>query len=86
VSSGYFRTLHIPVLRGDTCGNDPAAPVFSSALVSRAFADRYFPSEDPIGHEFVSPGQLSNRTTRIVSIVGDVRESGALKEPEPLLY
>jgi predicted permease len=86
VSSGYFRTLHIPVLTGDTCGNDPAAPVFSSALVTKAFADRYFRSEDPIGHAFVSPGQLSNRTTKIVGIVGDVRESGALSEPEPLIY
>jgi putative ABC transport system permease protein len=86
VSSGYFRTLNIPVLRGDTCGNDPTAPVFSSALVTKAFADRYFRSEDPIGHAFVSPGQLSNRTTKIVGIVGDVRESGALSEPEPLIY
>ena len=86
VSAGYFRTLHIPVLRGDTCSSDPAVPVFSSALVTRSFADRYFRSEDPIGHEFVSPGQLSNRTTRIVGVVGDVRESGALKEPEPLIY
>jgi len=86
VSSGYFRTLNIPVLRGDTCGNDPTAPVFSSALVTKAFADRYFRSEDPIGHAFVSPGQLSNRTTKIIGIVGDVRESGALNEPEPLIY
>ena len=86
VSSGYFRTLHIPVLRGDTCSNDPAAPVFSSALVTRSFADRYFPSDDPIGHEFVSPGQLSNRTAKIVGMVGDVRESGPLKEAEPLIY
>ena len=86
VSSGYFRTLHIPVLRGDTCSSDPAVPVFSSALVTRSFADRYFGSEDPIGHEFVSPGQLSNRTTKIVGVVGDVRESGFLKQAEPTIY
>jgi putative ABC transport system permease protein len=86
VSSGYFRTLHIPVLRGDTCSSDPALPVFSSALVTRSFADRYFPSEDPIGHAFVPPGQIANRTTRIVGVVGDVREGGLLKEPEPLIY
>jgi putative ABC transport system permease protein len=86
VSSGYFRTLHIPVLRGDTCSSDPAVPVFSSALVTRSFADRYFRSEDPIGHEFVSPGQLSNRTTKIVGVVGDVRESGFLKQAEPIIY
>ena len=86
VSAGYFRTLHIPVLRGDTCSSDPAVPVFSSALVTRAFVERYFPSEDPIGHEFVSPGQLANRTTKIVGVVGDVREGGFLKQPEPLIY
>jgi hypothetical protein len=36
--------------------------------------------------ESFSPGQLSNRTTKIVGIVGDVRESGALNEAEPLIY
>jgi predicted permease len=85
VSSGYFLTLHIPVLRGDTCSSDPAAPAFSAALVTQAFSDRYFPSEDPIGHAFLSPGQ-PNRVAKIVGVVGDVREGGLLKEPEPLIY
>jgi putative ABC transport system permease protein len=85
VSSGYFRTLRIPTLRGDTCSADPAAPPFSSALVTQSWADRFLPGEDPVGHELVQPGQL-DRPARIVGMVGDVRESGLAKAPEPLIY
>jgi len=86
VSAGYFKTLHIPILRGDTCSSDPAAPPFSAALVTQSFANQFFPGEDPIGHAFVSPGNLSSRTTAIVGIAGDVREGGLLKQPVPLIY
>jgi hypothetical protein len=86
VSSGYFRTLHIPILEGDTCSDDPGARPFASALVTRSFADRFFPNETPIGQHLGSPGQLVGQTTSIIGIVGDVRENGLLKEPEPSIY
>jgi putative ABC transport system permease protein len=85
VSSGYFRTLRIPMLRGDTCSGDPSAPLFSSALVTQSWADRFLPGEDPVGHELARPGQL-DRPARILGVVGDVRESGLSKAPEPLIY
>ena len=86
VSSGYFRALRIPVLQGETCEDDPAAPIFSRALVTRAFADRYFPGEDPIGHAIGGPNLPPGRRLTITGIVGDVRENGLLHAPEPLIY
>jgi putative ABC transport system permease protein len=86
VSSGYFRTLRIPILQGETCSGDPAAPLFAGALVTRAFADRFFPGESPIGHAFTSQGMPPDRQTRIIGVVADVRENGLLKDPEPLIY
>jgi putative ABC transport system permease protein len=83
VSASYFRTLKIPILQGDTCANDPASPAYSSALVTRSFADRFFPSERPIGHELLA---LAGQTARIVGVVADVREGGLFKAPEPLIY
>src|SRR5262249_14328773 len=74
VSSGYFRTLRIPILQGDTCSADPAAPLFSQALVTRAFADQYFGGENAIGHALRSPQLPPDRQMTIVGIVGDVRE------------
>jgi predicted permease len=86
VSSGYFRALRIPVLQGETCEDDPAAPIFSRALVTRAFADRYFPGEDPIGHAIGGPNLPPGRRLTITGIVGDVRENGLMHAPEPLIY
>src|SRR6185503_3675246 len=49
VTPGYFATMGIPIVRGRDFGPDdrPGAPV--AALVSRTFASRFFPGEDPIG-------------------------------------
>jgi putative ABC transport system permease protein len=86
VSSGYFRALHIPVLQGDTCSADPAVTPFGAALVTRAFADRFFPGADPIGHAFTLPGSAVNTDIHIIGVVGDVREAGLLKDSQPLIY
>jgi putative ABC transport system permease protein len=85
VSAGYFRTLHIPILQGATCQDDPATP-FTKALVTRSFVDRFFPSGDAIGHAMVATGGPPGLSTEIIGIVGDVREGGLLKAPEPLIY
>jgi predicted permease len=85
VSAGYFRTLHIPILRGDTCTGDPAPPFFATkALVTKAFAERFFPGEDPIGHAIKSPNMT--QAADIIGIVGDVRERGLLNAPDPIVY
>jgi putative ABC transport system permease protein len=85
VSAGYFRTLHIPILRGDTCTGEPAPPLFATkVLVTKAFAERFFPGEDPIGHSLKSPNMT--QAADIIGIVGDVRERGLLNAPDPIIY
>ena len=84
VGPGYFRTLHIPVLQGANCVDDPTIAPYSRALVTRAFADQFFPDGDAIGHRFVSPSPQI--TAEIVGVVGDVHENGLLKPADPLIY
>jgi putative ABC transport system permease protein len=87
VSAGYFRALHIPILEGSTCSADPSPQLFSTkVLVTRAFADRFFPSESPIGHAVRTPGQPPTISGEIIGIVADVRERSVLKTAEPLIY
>jgi predicted permease len=86
VSAGYFRTLHIPILRGSSCGNDPAQPPFSKALVTRAFGEVFFPGEDPIGHAVRTLNMPAGQSAEIIGIVGDVRERGRLRGAEPVIY
>ena len=85
VSPTYFRTLRIPILQGETCRNDPDKP-FSRALVTHAFADRFFPQETPIGHAIIPPNVPAGISAEIIGVVGDVRERGVANEPEPLIY
>jgi predicted permease len=87
VSAGYFRTLHIPILKGETCSTEPSPQlVATKVLVTRAFADRFFTSEDPIGHAIRTPGLPPEIRGEIIGIVGDVRERGVLQPPDPLIY
>jgi putative ABC transport system permease protein len=60
--------------------------LFSRALVTRAFADRYFAGEDPIGHAIGGPNLAPGRQLTITGVVGDVRENGLVHAPEPLVY
>lgn len=85
VSPGYFRTLHIPVLQGETCSDQPAGPLYSTVLVTRAFADRFFPGATPIGH-LLTPQGGAISAQRIIGVVGDVRENGVVHDAEPLIY
>lgn len=98
VSAGYFRTLGIPILQGETCsgepnvqapraGENPALSLMpSKALVTRAFVDRFFPGENPLGHAVSSPSRPPGSESVIIGVVGDVRERGLLNAPEPVLY
>jgi len=85
VSSGYFRIMRIPLLRGrlfDDADNQTGAPV---AVVNQALANRYFSSENPIGHRIRTGGSDTPWRT-IVGIAGDVKTSGLAAAPEPTAY
>ncbi len=84
VSSGYFRTLHIPVLRGDTCSSDPAYRS-SRAPSSRGVRRSYFRrGSDRPRVRLARPAGESNDENRRCR--GRRPRSGFLKQAEPLIY
>jgi len=77
VDGGYFQALRIPLRRGRTFGpQDPARPS-DEAVVSRAFAERYWPGASPLGRRVRPAG---GRWYTVVGEVGDVRYD-RLEEP-----
>jgi putative ABC transport system permease protein len=86
VSAGYFKTLHIPILEGNTCNGPQADALPSEVLVTRAFADRFFSGSVPIGHALTSTGMPAGTGARIVGVTSDVHESGSLRPADPLIY
>jgi predicted permease len=87
VTEGYFAAMGIPLLtgRGFESGDGPDAP--HVAVVSRTFAERYFPNEDPVGRRILF-GNMDgdDRPLEVVGIAGDVRERGLDREVRPVVY
>ncbi len=91
VTSRFFETMHIPVMRGrlfDDRDQRNSAPVM---IVNQAFARKYYPNEDAIGHRVeIGAGEGAARraykTRTIIGVIGDIRSSNLSAEPAPAYY
>ncbi len=86
---GYFETLGIPVLAGRTLSQtDLDHPDAGSVVVSRSFADRFWPDEDPLGkgvRPLAAPGETP-RYYRVVGVVGDLPATTLEGAPATAVY
>jgi predicted permease len=77
VTPDFFRLMGVPVLEGrgfdDAIDNPDGAPV---VVVSRTWAERFFPNESAVGKQLVSGGCTQCDPTTIVGVVGDVKFRG----------
>jgi putative ABC transport system permease protein len=83
VDGGYFRALRIPLRRGRTFGPQDAARPSDEAIVSRAFAERYWPGASPLGRRVRPAG---GRWYTVVGEVGDVHYDGLEKPADAVAY
>ena len=84
VSFGYFDTVRIPQLRGQTCKDGSAE---NDLLVNRSFVERYFGDGPAIGHR-LAPAETAALGVNglIKGIVGDAREDSLNLAPVPTVY
>jgi putative ABC transport system permease protein len=97
VSPEYFATMRIPLLLGERCqrrsvgpSGAPSGPGFD-LMVNRAFVARHlsdFPSAVGLHLKAYGEGALERAAEpgRIVGVVGDARERGIDRAPEPIVY
>jgi len=77
-SPGYFEAMGIPVVRGRALTQDDLDhPERGSVVVSKAFAERFWPGEDPIGKGVAPNGYTRPPFYRVVGVVGDVYAESA---------
>jgi predicted permease len=77
VDGPYFQAMRIPLRRGRTFGPQDAERPSDEAIVSRAFAERYWPGASPLGRR-IRP--LGGRWYTVVGEVGDAHYD-SLEEP-----
>ncbi|MGH7475412.1 MAG: ABC transporter permease [Longimicrobiales bacterium] len=86
-SPGYFEALGIPLVQGRLFADaDNHEPARGAVIVSRAFAARFWPGEDPIGKGVAPNGMTTQGFYRVVGVVGDVYSSSVLEESAVAIY
>ena len=71
VSTEYFETMKIAVLRGRDFVDSDTESSLRVAIINEAMAERFWPGLDPIGRTFKRDGD----STHVIEIVGEVRNS-----------
>ena len=74
VSADYFGEFHIPLISGRPFGAGDDLQSQPVAVVSRSFASRYFPGENPLG-KHIRMGAQRDGQTPWMTIVGVVEET-----------
>jgi putative ABC transport system permease protein len=85
-SADYFKTLQIPLLRGRyfETRDDERAPWV--AIVNEAFAQHYWPNNDPVGKELLLVGDTTERPRQIVGVVANVHQDSLERGADPEIF
>ena len=90
VSSEYFQTIRIPLLRGRYFTEQDQPGAVGAAIINESLARQYFVNEDPIGKRIYELGVNQNegdpKQYEIVGVVGDIHHNSLVKEATPELY
>jgi predicted permease len=84
VSEGYFETLSIDIERGRSFENGDREGSVPVVIVSRTFAERAWPGDDPVGRRVRDNANTDWMT--VVGVASDVKNQMLSEEPEPMIY
>ncbi|HUX32384.1 MAG TPA: ABC transporter permease [Gemmatimonadaceae bacterium] len=84
---GYFAAMGIPMLKGraftDADNTDPSR---GAVIVSKAFADYFWPGENPLGKGVGPNGDGKPPFYRVVGVAGDVHSARVDEPPALAIY
>jgi len=90
VTSQYFQSMRIPLLKGRYFTEQDQRRGVGVAIINAALASRYFANEDPIGKHISNIGANQDegdpKVWEIVGVVGNVHHSSLTRAAAPELY
>jgi predicted permease len=85
VSSSYFATLGVPILKGRALGAQDSPGAETVVVVNEALARKHFPGREPVGRRLrLGPPEAPWRT--IVGVARNVLNSDPGQPPVPQVY
>ena len=86
VTSDYFRTLGVPLLRGRVFTDRDRVDQTITVVISERLAELLWPGRDPIGQGIILWKGQGDRQGLVVGVVGDMRERGLAGDPTLAVY
>ncbi len=85
ISSGYFHTMQIPLLKGRDFTDQDSQTTPGVVIINQEMAKDFWPHQNPIG-EKIEPAVGAGGWCVVVGIVGNVRKGGAQFPIFPTMY
>jgi putative ABC transport system permease protein len=90
-SDGYFRTLGLKILRGRVLSPVEVSAARKVAVINQAFANKYFPAENPIGRQIILKGMqklsdgdaIENPSFEVIGVIADAKNRGIVDPAGP---
>ena len=87
VTPDYFRLLGLPLIHGRLFDDrDGRGPSVDAVIVDRAWARRFFPTENVVGKRFKEGGCTTCPWTTVVGVVSDVKYAGLDRSDDGAVY
>jgi predicted permease len=87
ISSNYFQTLGVRLLRGRTFEDADHDSANGVLIINQTIAQQYFPGQDPVGKQIITGDSGPDaKGETIVGVVGNVKYDGLDTPDAPELY
>jgi predicted permease len=84
VSPNFFHTMQIPLVKGRDFTLQDAKSSQRVVIVNEAFADRYWPHQEPLGKQLNS--DLTHEWFTVVGVARDTKVATLTEKPTPFLF
>jgi hypothetical protein len=86
ITSNFFATMKIPMLRGRDFDNRDIASAPWVAIINQTMARKYFPDENPLGKKIRVDLSPEDQPREIIAVVKDIPASNPQTRQDPAIF